>query len=160
MATQTTYKTTLDAGRPGHVADMRGSVIVSRTVDNTTLAFGVPVSQGTTDKSCHLTTTGDTNIIGFTVRDRSVAAGQDNYAQRDSAAIMTQGAIWATVTDAGGVVAGDDVWVKLSDGTLSNADVGSSGSIKATGCRWETSAANGGVAVIYVNTTIKATAGA
>ena len=157
-AVQTTYNSTMSAARAGMIADMRGSTLVSYNTE-AALAFGVPVSKGTAEGQCKLTAAGATDIIGITVRDRSVAAGQDAYAQYDSARVMTEGAIWVTVTDAGGVAAGDLVWVKKVDGTFSNADAGSSGSLKING-RWETTAANGALAVITFNATVPAVAGA
>ena len=157
-AVQTTYSATMSAARAGMIADMRGSTLVSYNTE-AALAFGVPVSKGTAEGQCKLTAAGATDIIGITVRDRSVAAGQDAYAQYDSARVMTEGAIWVTVTDAGGVAAGDLVWVKKADGTFSNADAGSAGSLKING-RWETTAANGALAVITFNATVPAVAGA
>ena len=158
MAVQTAYSTTMSASRAGMIADMRGSTLVSYNTE-AALAFGVPVSKGTAAGQCKLTAAGATDIIGITVRDRSVSAGQDAYAQYDSARVMTEGAIWVTVTDAGGVAAGDLVWVKKADGTFSNADAGAGGSLKING-RWETAAANGALAVLSFNTTVPAVAGA
>ena len=157
-AVQTTYNSTMSAARAGMIADMRGSTLVSYNTE-AALAFGVPVSKGTAEGQCKLTAAGATDIIGITVRDRSVSAGQDAYAQYDSARVMTEGAIWVTVTDAGGVAAGDLVWVKKADGTFSNADAGAGGSLKING-RWETAAANGALAVLSFNTTVPAVAGA
>ena len=157
-AVQTTYSATMSAARAGMIADMRGSTLVSYNAE-AALAVGVPVSKGTAEGQCKLTAAGATDILGITVRDRSVAAGQDAYAQYDSARVMTEGAIWVTVTDAGGVAAGDLVWVKKADGTFSNADAGAGGSLKING-RWETAAANGALAVITFNATVPAVAGA
>lgn len=159
MAVQTTYNATIDTARAGAIADMRGSTLISRTVEDAALAFGVPVSQGTNDKGCHLTKAGDNDIIGISVRERSLKADADSWAQYESARIMSKGAIWAVVTDAGGVVAGDPVWVALATGAFSNADAGGGGSLKING-RWETSAANGALAVIAFNTEVPAVAGA
>ena len=106
MAVQTTYSATMGAARAGSIADMRGSTLVSFNTE-AALAFGVPVSKGAEAGQCKLTAAAATDIIGITVRDRSVAAGQDAYAQYDSARVMTEGAIWVTVTDTGGVAAGD-----------------------------------------------------
>ena len=158
MAVQTAYGANIGAARAGMIADMRVSTLVSYNTE-AALAVGVPVSKGTAAGQCKLTAAGATDIIGITVRDRSVAAGQDAYAQYDSARVMTEGAIWVTVTDAGGVAAGDLVWVKKADGTFSNADAGAGGSLKING-RWETTAANGALAVLSFNTTVPAVAGA
>lgn len=158
MAVQTTYSANIGVASAGMVADMRDSTLVSFNTE-AALAFGVPVSKGTAAGQCKLTAAGATDIIGITVRDRSVAAGQGAYAQYDSASVMTEGAIWVTVTDAGGVAAGDLVWVKKADGTFSNADVAAGGSLRLNG-RWETTAANGALAVISFNAAVPAVAGA
>ena len=158
MPVQTTYSATMGASRAGHIADMRGSTLVSFNAE-AALAFGVPVSKGTAEGQCKKTAAGATDIIGVTVRDRSVGAGQDGFVQYDSARVMTEGAIWVTVTAPAGVVAGDLVWVKKSDGTFGNVDAGAAGSLRLNG-RWETTAANGALAVITFNSTVPAVAGA
>ena len=159
MATQTTYSSTMSAARAGMIADMRGSTLISRTVEDATLGFGVPVTKGTAAGQCKKLAAGSTDIIGITVRERSGVAESSGWAQYEDARIMSEGALWVTVTDAGGVAAGDPVWVKKSDGTFSNADAGSSGSLKLAG-RFETAAANGALAVIVFNCNVPAVAGA
>ena len=47
MAIQTAYNATMSAARAGMIADMRGSTLISRTVEDATLGFGVPVTKGT-----------------------------------------------------------------------------------------------------------------
>jgi predicted RecA/RadA family phage recombinase len=148
------------AAFPGTVADMGNSVIISRTAD-VAVGFGVPVQQGAVAHSVKLMAAGATEVVGITVRSQATAAESANqYPAKDTAALMRNGVIWVTVTDAGGVAAGDPVWVKLADGTFSNADVGTDGSIKLAGCRWESAAANGAVAKIRVNLDVPAVAGA
>jgi predicted RecA/RadA family phage recombinase len=148
------------AAFPGTVADMGNSVIISRTAD-VAVGFGVPVQQGAVAHSVKLMAAGATEVVGITVRSQATAAESLNqYPAKDTAALMRNGVIWVIVTDAGGVAAGDPVWVKLADGTFSNADAGSDGSIKLAGCRWESVAANGAVAKIRVNLDVPAVAGA
>lgn len=159
MATQTTYSSTMSAARAGMIADMRGSTLISRTVEDATLGFGAPVTKGTAAGQCKKLAAGSTDIIGITVRERSGVAESSGWAQYEDARIMSEGALWVTVTDAGGVAAGDPVWVKKSDGTFSNADAGSGGSLKVNG-RFETAAANGALAVIVFNCNVPAVAGA
>jgi predicted RecA/RadA family phage recombinase len=160
MAYAESYNIDPVAAFPGTVADMGNSVIISRTVD-VAVGFGVPVQQGAVAHSVKLMAAGATKVVGITVRSQATAAESANqYPAKDTAALMRNGVIWVTVTDAGGVAADDPVWVKLSDGTFSNADVGTDGSIKLAGCRWESAAANGAVAKIRVNLDVPAVAGA
>lgn len=159
MTVQTTYSATMSAARAGMIADMRGSTLISRTVEDATLAFATPVTKGTSAGQCKKVAAGSTDIVGITVCERSGTAESSGWAQYEDARIMTEGALWVLVTDTGGVAAGDQVWVKKSDGTFSNADVGSGGSLRLNG-RWETAAANGGLAVIVFNCNIPAVAGA
>lgn len=135
MSIQTTYTENIVAGLPGELADTTESVLVSRSVQAATLAFGVPVNQGTADGQCRLFTTGDTitSFIGVSVRDRSVKEG-DTYVQYESARVMREGVIW--VTAAVQVAAGDPVAVTAA-GAWSN--VAGTNGIVVPSARWETS---------------------
>ena len=159
MAVQTTYLTEMAAAFVGMVANTEPNTLVSREVETSAgIGFGVPVIQGTADTQCGKVAASTDAVVGITVRDQST---EDNtFAQNDSALLIRKGVIWVTVTDAGGVAAGDDVWVKVSDGSFSNADVGTNGSIKLAGCRWESSAANAALAKIRVDLDVPAVAGA
>ena len=159
MALQTTYAASMAAGYKGMIANTEPTVLISRLVETTAgIGFGVPVIQGTADNECDVVGASTDDVIGITVRDQSVTG--DLFAAGESALLMRQGVLFVTVTDAGGVSAGDDVWVLVDNGTFSNADAGSDGSIKLAGCRWETSAANGALAQIRVNLDVPAVAGA
>lgn len=159
MAVQTTYLTEMAAAFLGMIANNEPNNLISREVETTAgLGFGVPVIQGTADNQCDKVAASTDDVIGITVRDQS--ATDDLFALADTALLIRSGVIWVTVTDAGGVAAGDDVWVKVSDGSFSNADVGTSGSIKLAGCRWESSATNAAIAKIRVNFDVPAVAGA
>jgi hypothetical protein len=162
MAVQTTYSENIGAARAGMIADTQGLLnLVSRTVETSAgIGFGLPVRQGTGANGIAVSAAGG-DYVGFTVRDRSVNPDNpDEYSQYDSARVMTHGVIWATVTDAGGVAAGDAVWVTESTGALSNADVGSDGGTNLAGCRWESTGVNGGLAKIRVNMDVPQVAGA
>lgn len=159
MAVQSTYLDQMPAAFVGMIANTEPNNLISREVETAAgIGFGVPVQQGTADNQCKVMAAGATACVGITVRDQSTT--DDTFAENDSALLMRSGVIWVTVTDAGGVVAGDPVWVKLSDGTFSNADVGTDGSIQLAGCRWESSAANGELAKIRVDLDVPAVAGA
>jgi len=162
MAVQTTYSETIDGARAGAIADTQGHLnLISRTVETAAgIGFGLPVGQGSDDNGVVVSAAG-VDYIGFTVRERSVNPDNpDEFSQYDDARIMTHGVIWVTVTDAGGVSAGDPVWVTEATGALSNADVGSDGGTNLAGCRWESSAANGALAKIRVNMDVPQVAGA
>lgn len=159
MAVQTTYLDSQPAAFVGMIASNEPNNLISRSVETSAgIGFGVPVIQGTADNQCDVVAASTDDVIGITVRDQSVTS--DLFAENENALLMRSGVMWVTVTDAGGVAAGDDVWVLVSNGTFSNADAGTDGSLKLAGCRWETSAANGALAQIRVNLDVPAVAGA
>jgi hypothetical protein len=159
MAVQTTYTDNMAAAFVGMIANTEPNNLISRNVEASDgIGFGVPVIQGTADSQCDEVAASTDDVIGITCRDQSTTG--DTFAENDSALLMRNGVMWVTVTDAGGVSAGDDVWVAVADGTFSNADLGSDGSIQLPGCRWDSSAANGALAKIRVNLDVPAIAGA
>jgi len=160
MAIQTTYSENIPAGKIGAIVNTENVNLISRNVETVAgIGFGLPVSQGATEDGVRLSGASAFDYIGFTVRDQSVRTA-DIFSQYESARIMTHGLLWVTVTDAGGVVQGDPVWVTKATGALSNADVGSSGGINLAGCKWESAAANGALAKIRVNMDVPQVAGA
>lgn len=130
MTTQTNYSDTQDALRAGLIFDLSPNVLLSRIVEGAALLFGKPVSQGATDGSVHPTTTGDTTVLGVSVRDQSVLA--DQFAVGDSARIITEGpvAVEASVT----VAAGDPVHVVVATGAFTNT-----GGVQIAGALYESS---------------------
>lgn len=159
MAVQSTYSDNMAAAYEGMIANTEPNVLISRTVETAAgIGFGVPVIQGTADDECDEVAASTDTVIGITVRDQSTE--DDTFAQYDSALLMRKGVLWVTVTDAGGVDAGDDVWVAVADGTFSNADAGTDGSIQINDARWESSAANGELAKIRFDLDGGCTAGA
>lgn len=159
MAVQSNYLDSMAAAFAGMIADTGPNNLFSREVETAAgVGFGVPVQQGTADDQCAVMAAGATECIGISVRDQSTTG--DKFAQKDSALLMRNGPLWVVVTDAGGVSAGDDVWVTLSTGTFGNADPGGADGLKLAGCRWDTSGANGELAKIRVNLDVPAVAGA
>ena len=158
------YSENMASGVVGAIVNTEPNTLVSYNVETVDgIGFGLPVSQGAADRSCKAMASGDTEVIGFTVADRTTAPSDDNpdtFLQHDSARVMRKGVIWVTVDDSGGVVPGDEVWVALANGQLSNADLGSGGSLQLQGCRWETSAGDGELAQLRVNLDVPAVAGA
>lgn len=159
MAVQSTYLDNMAAAYAGMIVNTEPNNLISKLVETTGgIGFAVPVIQGTADSECDEVAASTDDIIGITVRDQSTTV--DTFAAGESALIMQRGVLWVTVTDAGGVAAGDPVWVKVSDGTFSNADAGTNGSLRINNARWETSAANGALAQIRFDTNGGCTAGA
>lgn len=159
MAVQTDYLDNMAAAFAGMIANTEPNNLISKEVETSGgIGFAVPVIQGTADNQCDEVAASTDAVIGITVRDQSTTA--DTFAQYDSALLMQRGVLWVTVTDAGGVSAGDDVWVLVADGTFSNADAGTNGSLKINDARWESSAANGALAKIRFDTNGGCTAGA
>lgn len=157
MAVQTNYSDSMAAAYLGMIANNEPCNLISRNVETAAgIGFAVPVKQGTDDGQCDVVSASGDSVIGISVRDQSVTG--DKFAQYDAALLMRSGVLW--VSNTGGVAAGDDVWAKVADGTFSNADAGSDGSLKLPGCRWETSAADGELAKIRVNLDVPAVAGA
>lgn len=159
MAITTSYSDRMAVGYHGMIANTEPNVLISRDVQPSVgIGFGVPVIQGTADKQIALIAASSNVIIGITVMTNDNEGNL--YKQNDSALVMRKGVMWVTVTDAGGVAAGDPVWVLVSNGTFSNADAGSNGSIRINDARWETSAANGALAQIRFDLDGGVTAGA
>ena len=159
MAVQSTYLDNMATAYAGMIANTEPNLLISRTVETSGgLGFAVPVIQGTADDECDDIAASSDTIIGITVRDQSTES--DTFVQYDSALIMRKGVLWVTVTDAGGVDAGDAVWVLVSNGTFSNADAGSDGSIRINDARWESTAANADLAKIRFDLDGGCTAGA
>lgn len=159
MAVQSTYLDNMAAAYAGMIANTEPNVLISREVEASGgIGFAVPVIQGTADNQCDEVAASSDTVVGITVRDQS--ATDDTFAENDSALLMRKGVLWVTVTDAGGVSAGDDVWVLVADGTFSNADAGTDGSLKINDARWESSGANGDLAKIRFDLDGGCTAGA
>lgn len=165
MGYQENYNVDPEVLQEGQVIDTTPAVIVSRTVAEA-VGFGKLVKgsgEHTVTSDVSAATIAQINAGGITVRSQATgarASNPDTYPAQDTAAIMRKGVIGVKVTDAGGVAAGDPVWIKKSDGTFSNADVGSGGGISLPGCRWESAGANGAIARMRINFDVPAVAGA
>lgn len=162
MAVQTTYSERISGARVGQIANTEDCVLISRNVETSAgIAFGMPVMQGAAEDGVVIIAGGATNIVGITVRERSADPSfPDGYKQYQSARLMRRGVLWVTVTDAGGVVQGDPVWVTEATGAFSNADVGAGGGQRLTGAIWDSAAANGALARIRFDLDNGLTAGA
>lgn len=152
MAVQSTYSAALRPGLVGAKADERLAVTFSRNVEAAGgLAFGVAVSRGTDDKGCKPFGAGGVanDFIGFSMRERSVGAGNDKFVQYDSARIMRKGAIW--VVTAAIVVKGNPVFINPGTGGLDDANITAGTYVQLRNAWWDTSAALGELAVIWLD---------
>ncbi len=103
---QNTYAEDYPKGYPGMVANGETSNRISRTVESAGgAAFGVPLYRGTGDHGC-ITTVGTlATFLGWAIADRGivpavVTGAVDTYPQYATAGILTEGAIYVTVTGA------------------------------------------------------------
>ena len=142
--------------------DMAVAVVISRTIEDAAgVGFGLPVKQGTKENGCLKVTAGTLAILGITIRHMALPAeAVDTYPLNYTVSLLREGVIWVKVTDAGGVVAGDPVWLDITTGQYSNADPGTAKGLRLAGSRWESAAANGALAKIRVDLNVPAVAGA
>jgi hypothetical protein len=154
---QSTYSDNMAVGFHGMIADTSPSELVGRTAE-AELEFGYPVIQGTEDNECAALAASTDVVTGITVRTADQES--NNISQYDAALLMRRGSMWVTVGQAGGVDAGDDVWLVVSDGSFANADLGSGGGVKINNARWETTGADAALARIWFDLAGGVTAGA
>ncbi len=119
MATQTNYPTTMAAGYPGQVVNTELNNIISRTVVDASIAFGLAVVAGTADGTVKV---GAGTFKGVAVRDRAVeGTSPDAYPVNATAGIMTKGVIYVTAKEA---VAAEDTAGFDETGALVKAATG------------------------------------
>jgi len=102
---QTTYATTLANGYAGMIANGETSNRITRTnEDSAGIGFGLPVYRGSGDHGCTATVGTLATFLGWTIatsaQGYTATADADEYAQYDSAAILTSGAIYVAVKGA------------------------------------------------------------
>lgn len=102
---QTSYSESFDAGYAGMVANGETSNRISRTCEDAGgIGFGVPVYRGSADHGCTATVGTLASFLGFSIAHQALGllAGQtaDEYAQYETVAILTGGAIYVEVTGA------------------------------------------------------------
>lgn len=148
MAYNEAYATEPAVAQEGQVADTSPATILSRTVDAVALGFGKAVQKGSKQ---HTVVAASTVVTGITVRSQATgarAADPDTYPVNDTAAIMTEGAIWVKVDST--VVEEDDVTVTTATGLFGTKAV-AAGVIAVPGAKFETGAAANGLARIRIN---------
>ena len=143
MAYNETYRTDPAPAFEGMVADMSNAVIVSRTAE-AAIGFGKAVARGTEAHTTRAVTTGDTEILGVSVRSQATDAESANeYPVNDTAAVMRKGPIWVK---AGATVAvGDPVKVTVDTGAF----VTSSG-VAIAGATYETAGVANDLVKIHI----------
>lgn len=103
MAVQTSYSTNITPAFVGQIANTEIYNVISRTIEDANVGFGVALAQGAEDMGAKV---GTGTFIGVTVRDRSVEAkNQNTFAVGSTAGLMTKGVIWVVAGET--VVAGD-----------------------------------------------------
>lgn len=146
MAVQSTYTERMDAAVAGQIANTETSNVISRTVeDSAGIAFGLAVTQGTDDHEC-TAFAGTGSILGIAARDQSVDPDNPSeFAEGDTARILTQGVIWVTAAEA--VDAGDSVYVE-DDGTFTST--ANSTATQIDNARWDTSTTGSALAKVAI----------
>ena len=143
MAIQSSYSETMTRTREGHIVRTGAGSLTSRIADED-ITFGKPLFQGTTDdRSVRLTHAGASaaNFVGISVRDRSTE--NDMFEATASVRVCRADSVISVVADVA-VAAGDPVHVNA--GVFTNT-----GGFAIAGARWETSAAAGELADLYLS---------
>jgi hypothetical protein len=148
MAVQSTYTETLATAFPGMRANLVPETVISRTVVNDTMGFGVVAVQAAGDREVttipNAATADPATYVGISVRDQAVDPGVPNaYDEKATANIMTKGTIWVTAYET--VDAGDPVYFVTATGLLGKT---SASSTLIANARWETSRTDAGLAMI------------
>lgn len=138
------YKSEMDVGVAGAIANTENKNIISRVVEGTAgIPFGRAVVQGTKDKTIRAATTGDTAFVGVTVVDRTARdLTFGGFVEKETARVLEEGVIWVEVTAA--VKAGDAAAVDLTTGKFNKAGAAFEGAI------FDTSASAGQLAQLRI----------
>ena len=138
------YKSELDVGVAGAIANTENKNVISRTVQGATgIPFGVAVVQGTADKTVRVPTTGDDTFVGVALLDRTARdLTFGGFVQNETARVLDKGVVWVEVTEA--VSAGDAAKVDLTTGKFNKSGAAFAGAI------FDTSAASGALAQLRI----------
>lgn len=118
MPIQTEYPSRIPQGLEGALANNEPKTLISR-VATEEIGFGVPVVASTGDKTVRNFASGDTAIVGVTVRDRSVDPSAPNsFREGDNVRVLKEGVIFVTVSTA--VTAESEAFI-AADGTFADA---------------------------------------
>lgn len=138
-AVQTSYAESQAIAYNGMVADSRLTDILSREVEDATLAVGLAVIKGTADDQVKIGAAG--TYVGVTIKDVTLpppasSANQDKYIAGQTCAVITRGAVWVVAPAT--ITAGEAVY-RTSAGVITNV---SSGNTLIAGATFETSGAS------------------
>jgi len=136
------YKEQMDAFKKGSLVNTEMKNLVSRTVRNTFIGFGVPVVQTFSNGAEHgvrLPWNETTPLFGVTVRERS--STEDGWSYRREARVMTFGLVAVEV--------GEDVEVgKTPVWDVVGKKWMAHNGVELKHARWETNTPSGGIAII------------
>lgn len=124
---QTSYTANFPKGQMGQIANEEKYNAVSRSVQTANgLPFGYPAGRGTLDHTCILYAAGG-KFMGLVVKTMAPEHRQpggviitDGYPQYATAALMTEGQMYAVVNTA--VAAGDAVYWNAASGRYTNVN--------------------------------------
>lgn len=138
------FKSEMDVGVAGAIANTENKNIISRTVQGAAgIPFGRAVVQGAKDKTIRAATTGDTAFVGVTVLDRTARdLTVGGFVEFETARVLEDGVIWVEVTEA--VKAGDAAAIDLATGKFNKSGAAFAGAI------FDTSAASGALAQLRI----------
>lgn len=143
---QSTYTRYQAAGQNGMPASETGWDVDTKIFEENAspaagVGYGIVVQQGVADRGARIA--GGGIVVGITRANVSNAVNQftDKYAGGQNMGVAIRGDWWFTTEAA--VVAGEAVYFNATTGVL-----GHSGGTLLSNCRWMTSAAAGGVAVM------------
>lgn len=146
MPYQTAYNERLALGLEGHIAKSERAIVISRTIETAAMGFGKVAVQGVGDLSVRPSAVGQTRFVGITVLDQAAEASVSNGQPIGATAgVMRGGDIWVVAGEA--VAAGDQAYFVPATGALVKT---AAGNIIIPSGRFDTSAALGGLALLYI----------
>jgi len=141
---QTEYKETLDVGRAGHIVNTELKNLISKVADGE-VGLGRAVVFGSADRTVREIAAGDTELLGISVRERSLDANHENvFASGDNVRVMTQGVVFVTVSTA--VSHGQGVQMDPVNGNFMGQTIISGEQFVVAGAKFDSDAAAGEVA--------------
>ena len=147
MAVQDTYLDRHPVGYVGMIADTQHAVVISRTVEDNAMGFGIPAIQGAGDNGVIDSEAGVTaaQFVGITVRSQVIEENTiaDTYDVGDTASIIIEGVVWVTASVA--VAPGDPVYFVPATGVFTNV---ATGNVQVPRARFETTAGIGELAKV------------
>jgi hypothetical protein len=144
-AVQDTYQENLTAAQVGQLNGCDYDVESGIVEEANGIAFGLAVAQGTADKGIIIGGT-TTTFRGASVRDVTLGAETDSYAENANIGVVTRGVVW--VSPSAAVSANDAVYFTAATGRFTNV---SGGNVLVKGARWVDSASQDGLARIKLS---------